>query len=94
MAHADYARAIGRALGRRVVCLPLPAIMLRLGARIDRLVRGSRARLTPDRAGYLAHPDWAVGPARRPPPDLWSPRFPLDAGMAATVGWYRAQGLL
>ena len=94
MSHADYARAIGRALGRRVVTVPLPAALLRLGARIDRRARGPRARLTLDRAGYLAHPDWSVDPAKRPPPELWTPRIPLDEGMAATAAWYRAQGLL
>lgn len=92
--HADYARAVGRALGRRVLPLPLPAPLLRLGARADRRLRGSRAKLTPDRAAYLAHRDWAVDPARRPPPDLWRPRIDLDAGMAETARWYRAQGLL
>lgn len=94
ISHADYARAIGRALGRRILPLPLPASLLRLGARIDRLARGSRARLTPDRAAYLAHPDWTADPVRRPPATLWRPCVGLDEGMAATVAWYRAQGLL
>ena len=70
------------------------AALLRLGGRLDRLARGSNARLTPDRAAYLAHPDWAVDPAKRPPAALWSPRIPLDQGMAATAAWYRASGLL
>lgn len=94
LTHRDYARAIGRAVGRRVVALPLPGAVLRLGARLDRLLRGERARLTLDRAGYLAHSDWTVSPARRPPPELWRPRIALDQGMAAAVAWYRAQGLL
>ncbi|PAX08679.1 NAD-dependent epimerase/dehydratase family protein [Sphingomonas lenta] len=92
--HADYARAIGRAVGRRVLTLPLPAPLLRFGARLDRLARGPRAKLTPDRAAYMAHPDWAADPAKRPPPELWTPRIALDAGLAETVRWYRAQGLL
>lgn len=94
LTHADYARAIGRALGRRVLALPLPAPLLRLAARLDRAVRREGAKLTLDRARYLAHPDWAVDPARRPPPELWTPRVALDAGMTETVRWYRAQGLL
>lgn len=92
--HAGYARAIGHATGRRVLPLPLPAPLLRLGAKIDGLARGPKAKLTPDRAAYLTHRDWAVDPARRPPPDLWTPRIDLDAGMAETARWYRAQGLL
>lgn len=89
-----YAQAIGRAVGRRVLPLHLPAPLLRAGAKIDGLVRGSKAKLTPDRARYMAHRDWAVDPARRPPPELWGSRIDLDAGMAETVRWYRAQGLL
>jgi nucleoside-diphosphate-sugar epimerase len=92
--HRDYAAAIGAALGRRVRAMPLPSPALRWGARLDRLLRGPRAKLTPDRAAYLAHPDWSVDPSRRPPPDLWSPRIPLATGMARTAAWYRAQGLL
>ncbi|HEX8388584.1 MAG TPA: NAD(P)H-binding protein [Sphingomonas sp.] len=94
LAHADYARAIGRSLGRTVLPLPLPAALLRLGAWADGRLRGADAKLTPDRARYMAHPDWTADPARRPPSDLWAPRVPLAEGLAETARWYRAQGLL
>ncbi|MET0180515.1 MAG: NAD-dependent epimerase/dehydratase family protein, partial [Novosphingobium sp.] len=42
---ACFARAIGWAVGRRVRPLALPALALKLAARGDRLVRGSRAKL-------------------------------------------------
>jgi uncharacterized protein YbjT (DUF2867 family) len=92
--HVEFARAVGRAVGRRVLPLPLPAALLRLGARIDRRLRGGAAKLTPDRAAYLAHPDWTADPARRPPPELWTPRIRLDKGLADTARWYRDHGLL
>lgn len=92
--HVSYARAIGRAVGRSVLPLPLPAALLRAGAWADRRWRGDAAKLTPDRAAYLAHPDWTVDPARRPPPDLWVPLIALDEGLAETVRWYRTEGLL
>ncbi len=92
--HAEFGAAIGRAVGRRVLPLPLPATLLRLGARIDRRLRGSRAKLTPDRAAYLAHPDWTADPARRPPLDLWTPQVDLTRGLADTARWYREEGLL
>ena len=92
--HAEFGAAIGRAVGRRVLPLPLPAALLRLGARIDRRLRGSAAKLTPDRAAYLAHPDWAADPAKRPPPDLWTPRIDLERGLADTARWYGDEGLL
>lgn len=92
--HAEFAQAVGRAVGRRVLPLPLPAALLRLGARADHRLRGSGAKLTLDRAAYLAHPDWTADPAKRPPPGLWTPRVALDRGLADTARWYRANGLL
>lgn len=93
-AHADYARMIGESVGRRVLPLPLPAALLSLSARIDRAVRGDRARLTPDRVAYFSHPDWTIDPERRPPPSLWLPVVLTPEGLKATAAWYRAQGLL
>lgn len=93
--HAELARAIGAAVGRKhVLALPLPRPLLAAGARLDRLFRGSGAKLTPDRVGYLSHPDWTADPARRPPASLWLPAVPTVAGLAATAQWYRAEGLL
>nr|WP_208402926.1 NAD-dependent epimerase/dehydratase family protein [Sphingomonas japonica] len=92
--HVDFARALGRAVGQRVLPLSLPRAILALGARLDRMARGDKARLTPDRVGYLAHPDWAIDPAHRPPPSLWTPQVGTPQGLAATAMWYRAHGLL
>ncbi|KQT31183.1 epimerase [Sphingomonas sp. Leaf412] len=94
MDHGAYFAAIGTAVGRRVLPLPLPAPLLRLASRADRMLRGDRAKLTPDRVAYMIHPDWTADPAKAPPPALWRPRIALAAGMADTVRWYRAQGLL
>lgn len=92
--HADYARAIGRAVGRKVLPLPLPAAALMLAARADMALRGAGAKLTRDRARYIAHPDWTIDPTRRPPAALWTPQVATADGLAATARWYRAQGLL
>lgn len=92
--HAAYARAIGAAVGRRVMTLALAPRAVRLGARIDRLVRGDAAKLTADRAAYMCHRDWTIDPARRPPPELWTPRIATEAGLAATAAWYRDAGWL
>lgn len=92
--HADFAQAIGAAVGRRVRTVSLPRRLLDAGARIDALVRGPGARLTPDRVSYLCHPDWIADPARRPPPALWTPAIPTPEGLADTAAWYRARGLL
>jgi nucleoside-diphosphate-sugar epimerase len=92
--HVAFARAVGRAVGRSVLPLPLPAPLLRLGARLDRRLRGDAAKLTPDRAAYMAHPDWTADRAKRPPTDLWRPRIDLATGLADTARWYRDHGLL
>jgi uncharacterized protein YbjT (DUF2867 family) len=92
--HREYATAIGAAVGRRVRPIALPPALLRLGARIDRLLRGDRARLTADRAAYLCHPDWMVDPAKRPAAALWTPWIGGEAGLGETAESYRAAGLL
>lgn len=92
--HAELARTIGRAMGRKVWAPPLPAGLLKAGARIDRLVRGDKARLTPDRARYMLHPDWTSTPALAVPANLWTPTVATEAGIARTASWYRAQGWL
>jgi uncharacterized protein YbjT (DUF2867 family) len=94
LTHAELAQAMGAAVGRRVMTLHLPKGLLSLGATIDRRLRGARAKLTPDRVGYLCHPDWTADPAKRPDPALWEPAIPLTKGLADTARWYRANGLL
>ena len=91
-AHGELARAIGTAVGRRVVTLPVPPALLMLGAHADRLLRGAKAKLTPDRARYMAHPDWVA--RQRPDPALWTPRIPTPVGLAETAAAYRANGWL
>ncbi len=92
--HDGFARAIGAAVGQRVLPLALPRPLLSLAAKGDRLIRGAKAKLTPDRVGYLCHPDWRIDPARRPGPSLWQPDIPTPEGLKATAAWYRANGLL
>lgn len=90
----EFARAVGRAVHRRVLALPLPKALLMAGVRIDRLFRGDKAKLTRDRVNYFCHPDWVAGQHARPPADLWLPHIPTDDGLAATARWYEAQGWL
>lgn len=92
--HRAFGQALGSAVGRRVLPIPLPHGLMMLAARGDRLVRGKNAKLTPDRVDYFCHPDWTVDPDKRPPSQLWQPRIPTPEGLAATAAWYRANGLL
>lgn len=92
--HPDFAHALGRAVGRRVLTFTVPRPLLSLAARIARLVQRDAARLTADRVSYFCHPDWTVASDRRPPASLWRPAIPPARGLADTAKWYRAQGLL
>jgi nucleoside-diphosphate-sugar epimerase len=92
--HDGFARAIGAAVGQRVLPLALPSALLSIAARADGLFRGGKAKLTQDRVNYLSHPDWTVDPAKRPAPGLWQPQVPTPQGLAATAAWYRAHSLL
>lgn len=92
--HAELAKLIGGAMGKRVLAPHLPAPLLRLAAKGDRALRGDEAKLTPDRAGYMAHPDWVCDPARAVPVEIWKPRISGPDGLRQTADWYRAQGWL
>ena len=87
--HYEFARAIGWAMGRRPWVVHLSRASLERAARVDRRVRGPKARLTADRVGYLSHPDWVVSNDARPPRGLWQPLVPTREGLKATAQWYR-----
>lgn len=88
----DFARALGDAVGRRVLPVPIPQSVLALGAAADRLIRRGNAKLTADRVAYFCHPDWTSAPHASPPLELWRPQVPTDVGLAETSRWYAAAG--
>lgn len=92
--HYELARAIGWAVGRRPKVLGLSRRTMELAARADGMLRGRRAKLTLDRVGYMAHPDWAVSHAARVPHEIWRPRIETREGLRETARWYREQGWL
>ena len=92
--HGELARLIGQAMGRRVFAPHLPGAVLGLAARADQLLRRDKAKLTPDRVGYMVHPDWVARPARRVPENVWTPRLDGPAGLGATARWYEREGWL
>lgn len=87
--HAEFARAIGDAVGRRAFVARIPPGLLTPLARLDRVIRRDKARLTPDRARYIAHPDWVSGAGAKVPEQLWSPRIATPQGLSQTAAWYR-----
>ena len=93
-AHHDFAKGVGLAMGRRVWSPALPAGLLHRAAKVDRKLRGDAAKLTPDRASYMAHPDWVSDPAQAVPSEVWTPQITTREGLAATAAWYREAGWL
>lgn len=93
LTHRALAAAIAEAAGRpKAKSISAPGWMLHLAGRGDRLVRRDRAKLTPDRAAYMAHPDWVADPALRPAPALWEPVIPYEKGLQDTAQWYQTHG--
>jgi nucleoside-diphosphate-sugar epimerase len=92
--HYEFARAVGWAMGRRPWVVHLSRKSLERAARVDWRVRGTKARLTADRVGYMSHPDWVSSPDAHPPRDLWRPEIPTREGLKATAQWYRENGWL
>jgi uncharacterized protein YbjT (DUF2867 family) len=90
--HRDFARAIGTAMGSKVLPLPLPRLVLDGIAALDGLFRGKNAKLTPDRVAYFCHSDWVSHAT--PPAEVWTPQKDTPTALAATARWYRQQGLL
>ena len=92
--HRQFARLLGQAVGTSPRIVSTPGPLLRLAARADRLLRGDKAKLTPDRAAYFLHRDWVADPRLGPPSGLWEPRIDTARGLKDTAAWYRAQGWL
>jgi len=92
--HREFGDAIGRAVGRQVRSFAAPQWMLNVAAKLDGLVRGKGAKLTPDRVSYYCHPDWVVKKRKQPPKKLWTPQVATEEGLKATAEAYRQKGWL
>jgi uncharacterized protein YbjT (DUF2867 family) len=92
--HRHFARTLSRMFGKRAATIAMPKAVMQGAARLDRLVRRSRAKLTPDRVRYYCHPDWVVTAEARPPAALWTPAIRTATGLKATALWYQEQGWL
>lgn len=92
--HRDFAQALGMAVGRNAKAVATPRPLLGTAARLDKLFRGSKAKLTADRVRYFCHPDWVATAERQPRPALWEPQIATPGGLIATAAWYRGENWL
>jgi nucleoside-diphosphate-sugar epimerase len=90
--HREFGDALGKAVGVPARTISTPRFLLAVGSRLDRLVRGNKAKLTPDRVAYFCHPDWVASSGLKPPPDLWQPEIETLEGLKQTAQWYREEG--
>jgi nucleoside-diphosphate-sugar epimerase len=94
ISHRQFSAAIAAGLGRsRLLTVPLPAGLLGPAARALALFDRD-AKLTPDRAAYIAHPDWVARGGNAALAGLWAPAYDLRAGIADTISGYKARGWL
>lgn len=90
--HREFADAIADAVGKKIwLRLTSNAFLLNNVARLDMMFRGKKAKLTRDRAAYIAHPDWVVSHHARPPASLWQAQYLTPDALAETAEWYRAE---
>ena len=85
-------REIGRAMGKSVRLLPLPAMLakgiLTVTGAAARLT-GKATLLTRDKAHEFLAPAWTADPARLTADTGWRAEHDLTAGVRGTLEWYR-----
>ncbi len=76
--------------GRRIIRLPLPAVLLKsialINVAVARLI-GYAPMLTPGKVRELRHPDWVADNSALTAAIGWQPVFPLELGLRRTMGW-------
>jgi nucleoside-diphosphate-sugar epimerase len=91
---ADLVRRLARVMNRRVRLLPIPPGLVRAALQLT----GAAARLAdratilnPEKANEFLQPAWTCDPERLQRDTGWRPAFDLEAGLHATVEWYRSR---
>ncbi|MFP6745547.1 MAG: NAD-dependent epimerase/dehydratase family protein [Alphaproteobacteria bacterium] len=93
----EVAAAGGRALGRRVTCVPVPRAVLMAAAAASAAAHGLIGRtpmVTPGKVRELYHPDWVCDGHALAAATGWSPTATMEEGIITTAAWYREQGWL
>jgi hypothetical protein len=92
--HHSFARAIGWAFDKDIRTIAVPKNLLEFGAKADRLLPRSKAKLTQDRVNYFCHDDWTLNPAKRLPPEIWKPQIESRQALEDTAKWYQSNDWL
>lgn len=94
---AELVRAVGRAMGRRLRLIPIPASLGRglLGVtEASARIAGRTTILTRDKANEFFQEAWTGDPAPLARDSGWRAAHDLESGLADTYRWYRSAGWL
>lgn len=81
-------------LSRRLIRVPLNEPLLRVLAGLNLLgarMLGYAPMLTPGKVREIRHPDWVGNNGKLTAATGWAPRFSLEGGLHATMGWGRPE---
>ncbi len=94
---AEFVRAVGHAMGRRVAIVPIPSGVGRslLGVtEMAAAVAGQTTILTRDKANEFFQAAWTGDPSLLTRDTGWRAAHDLKSGLADTYRWYRSAGWL
>ncbi len=94
---ADLYRQIGSVLGKRVMLVPVPGLLLRGIGQANAVLApflGRVPMVTPGKVRELMHPDWTTQDDTLNRLAGWQPSITAADGLAATARWYEAEGWL
>jgi nucleoside-diphosphate-sugar epimerase len=94
---AEFVRAVGHAMGRRVRLLPLPTSLGRAMLGVTEAAAGLTGRvtiLTRDKANEFFQAAWTGDPGPLTRDSGWRAAHDLASGLADTSRWYRSTGWL
>jgi nucleoside-diphosphate-sugar epimerase len=93
----EFARALGRAVGREVTVPRLPGPIARpilFVSETAARVFGRPTLLTVDKANEFLAPAWTADPASLERDTGWRAAHGIDSGLRLTAEWYRSRGWL
>lgn len=94
---ADLYKRIGAALGKRVMLVPVPGILLRGVGQANAVLApflGRVPMVTPGKVRELLHPDWTTADTTLTRLTGWQPAISAEDGLTGTARWYQAEGWL
>lgn len=94
---AELYKRIGAALGKRVMTVPVPGLLLRGVGQANAVLApflGRVPMVTPGKVRELLHPDWTTADDTLSRLTGWKPAIQAEDGLLSTARWYQAEGWL